>query len=242
MPFVRVALDRSDAICGIRHVFLEEDADGPGLLASLTTRRICRRRHTCCTRRLDGFMSSGGSEDSTSDTVEAMQKQLARELRSDTAATSCAQTTQASRFRQLQAPDARHRSRSNTCVRDAVFGADDFPSARSTAPDDHASDAASSAADHRRSCGSRPALSVGRRACRCRPARRPAHVSDLLSAGARIRACQITRRCAFSRSGTHGVSRRGPSRSCWRKFRTRGRYGREPLGGCSSRHDERDYA
>ena len=36
---VRPGRSRSrDAICGIRHVFLEEDADGPGLLASLTTR------------------------------------------------------------------------------------------------------------------------------------------------------------------------------------------------------------
>ena len=38
-------------------------------------------------------MSSGGCEGSTLATVETMQKRLARELRSDTAATSCAQTT-----------------------------------------------------------------------------------------------------------------------------------------------------
>jgi hypothetical protein len=91
---IRPGRSRSrDAICGIRHVFLEEDADGPGLLASLTTRPDLPPPsyvlHSSPGRihvfwRVRGFDAG---------TVETMQKQLARELRSDTAATSCAQTT-----------------------------------------------------------------------------------------------------------------------------------------------------
>ena len=91
---VRPGRSRSrDAICGIRHVFLEEDADGPGLLASLTTRPDLPPPsyvlHSSPGRvhvfwRVRGFDSGA---------VETMQKRLARELRSDTAATSCAQTT-----------------------------------------------------------------------------------------------------------------------------------------------------
>ena len=91
---VRPGRSRSrDAICGIRHVFLEEDADGPGLLASLTTRPDLPPPsyvlHSSPGRihvfwRVRGFDAG---------TVETMQKRLARELRSDTAATSCAQTT-----------------------------------------------------------------------------------------------------------------------------------------------------
>jgi len=78
------------AISNIRHVFLEEDVDGPGLLASLTTRPDLPPPsyvlHSSPGRvhvfwRVQGF---------DADAVETMQKRLAKELRSDTAATSCA--------------------------------------------------------------------------------------------------------------------------------------------------------
>jgi RepB DNA-primase from phage plasmid len=81
------------AIASVRHVFLEIDADGPGLLASLTTRPDLPppsyvlhsspgRLHVFW--RVRGF----GREE-----VELLQKRLARELDTDVAATSCAQTT-----------------------------------------------------------------------------------------------------------------------------------------------------
>src|SRR5262245_33305344 len=81
------------AVREIRHVFLEEDADGPGLLAALTTRpdlpppsyvlHSSRGRvHVFCRAR--GFSAA---------MVESIQKRLAVELRTDLAATSCAQTT-----------------------------------------------------------------------------------------------------------------------------------------------------
>ena len=104
---VRPGRSRSgSAICGIRHVFLEEDADGPGLLAcvddapdlpppSYVLHSSPGRVHVFW--RVRGFDSGA---------VETMQKRLAKELRSDTAATSCAQTTRLPGFREPQAPDA----------------------------------------------------------------------------------------------------------------------------------------
>jgi hypothetical protein len=82
-----------DAVLGIRHVFLEEDTDGPGLLAALTTRPDLpppsyvlhsSRGRVHVFWRVRGFSAAA---------VEGIQKRLAVELRTDPAATSCAQTT-----------------------------------------------------------------------------------------------------------------------------------------------------
>ena len=82
-----------DAVLDIRHVFLEEDYDGPGLLAALTTRPDLpppsyvlhsSRGRVHVFWRARGFSAAS---------VEGMQKRLATELRTDFAATSCAQTT-----------------------------------------------------------------------------------------------------------------------------------------------------
>ena len=132
---VRPGRSRSrDAICGVRHLFLEEDADGPGLLASLTTRPDLPPPsyvlHSSPGRvhvfwRVRGFDAGA---------VETIQKRLAKELRSDTAATSCAQTTRIPGFanhkRQTPSPVTIEYLRSG-----AVFGTGDFPLARSTARD-----------------------------------------------------------------------------------------------------------
>jgi hypothetical protein len=132
---VRPGRSRSrDAICGIRHVFLEEDTDGPGLLASLTTRPDLPPPsyvlHSSPGRvhvfwRVQGFDAG---------VVEAMQKRLAQELRSDTAATSGAQTTRLPGFANYK----RHTPSAVTIEYlhpSAVFGTDDFPPSRSTPPD-----------------------------------------------------------------------------------------------------------
>jgi hypothetical protein len=81
------------AILDIRHVFLEEDADGPGLLAALTTRPDVpppsyvlhsSRGRVHVFWRARAFSIA---------VVERIQKRLANELCTDIAATSCAQTT-----------------------------------------------------------------------------------------------------------------------------------------------------
>jgi RepB DNA-primase from phage plasmid len=82
-----------DAIGDIRHVFLDADRDGRHVLAAIHARPDLpapsyvlhsspNRLHVLW--RVTGF---------TRESVEALQKQLARELKTDKAATSCAQTT-----------------------------------------------------------------------------------------------------------------------------------------------------
>lgn len=82
-----------EAVADIRHLFLEEDVDGPALLAALTTRPDLPppsyvlhsspgRVHVLW--RVQGVAPLQ---------IERLQKQLARELSTDRAATSCAQTT-----------------------------------------------------------------------------------------------------------------------------------------------------
>ena len=84
---------RRDAVAAIRHVFLEADHDGPGVLAALASRPDVPPPsyvlHSSPNRihvfwRASGFMA---------DSVEAVQKLLAKELRTDSAATPSTQTT-----------------------------------------------------------------------------------------------------------------------------------------------------
>ena len=81
------------AIATIRHVFLEEDGDGPGLLAALTTRPDLPPPSYVLHSspgRLHVFWRTRHFQRGD---VESLQKRLASELDTDSAATSCAQTT-----------------------------------------------------------------------------------------------------------------------------------------------------
>ena len=82
-----------EAIRAIRHVFLEVDHDGPHVLCALADRRELpppsyllqsSRNRVHIFWRVCGFAC---------DQVEALQKRLARELATDSAATSCSQLT-----------------------------------------------------------------------------------------------------------------------------------------------------
>jgi RepB DNA-primase from phage plasmid len=81
------------SVAAIRHVFLEADEDGPRVLARIATRAdlpppsylLHSSRH-----RVHVFWRVTGFNIPR---VEALQKQLARELKTDTAATSCSQLT-----------------------------------------------------------------------------------------------------------------------------------------------------
>ena len=82
-----------DAIAAVRHVFLEADHDGPQVLAALAARADLPPPtyllHSS-RNRVHVFWRVAGFDIAR---VEALQKQLARELRTDSAATSCSQTT-----------------------------------------------------------------------------------------------------------------------------------------------------
>ena len=78
-----------DAIGEIRHVFLDADRDGPAVLAAIAARRdlpppscVIHSSPIDCTSVARVWFTKEG--------VEALQKQLARELGTDKAATSCA--------------------------------------------------------------------------------------------------------------------------------------------------------
>jgi hypothetical protein len=84
---------KRDAVRNIRHVFLDADHDGAGVLARIAARADLPSPsyvlHSSPDRihvfwRVAGF---------TIESVEALQKQLARELQTDLAATPCTQTT-----------------------------------------------------------------------------------------------------------------------------------------------------
>jgi RepB DNA-primase N-terminal domain len=81
------------SVAAIRHVFLEADEDGPRVLARIAARAdlpppsylLHSSRH-----RVHVFWRVAGFDIPR---VEALQKQLARDLKTDTAATSCSQLT-----------------------------------------------------------------------------------------------------------------------------------------------------
>ena len=82
-----------DRIAAVRHVFLEADQDGPQVLAKLANRSDLPPPsyllHSS-TNRVHVFWRVAGFDIAR---VERLQKQLAHELNTDTAATSCSQTT-----------------------------------------------------------------------------------------------------------------------------------------------------
>lgn len=82
-----------ESIAAVRHVFLEVDADGEDLLASLNTRSDLPPPSYVLHSspgRLHVFWRARGLDCRK---LELLQKHLARELHTDSAATSCAQTT-----------------------------------------------------------------------------------------------------------------------------------------------------
>lgn len=81
------------SIAAVRHVFLEEDGDGPGLLAALTTRPDLPPPSYVLHSSPGRIHVLWRTRDFGRGDVEALQKRLARELDTDSAATSCSQTT-----------------------------------------------------------------------------------------------------------------------------------------------------
>jgi hypothetical protein len=123
-----------DAIGDIRHVFLDADRDGDGVLATISARRDLPEPsyvlHSSPNRlhvlwRVSGF---------TRESVEVLQKRLAPELKTDKAATSCAQVTRLPGF-------FNHKYRPAPMVmaqysgRNRVFAPSDFPPAVGTSSD-----------------------------------------------------------------------------------------------------------
>jgi DNA primase RepB-like protein len=82
-----------EAVAEVRHLFLEEDGDGPGLLAALSTRPDLPPPSYVLHSSPGRLHVLWRVRDIVPSRVEQLQKQLARELLTDRAATSCTQTT-----------------------------------------------------------------------------------------------------------------------------------------------------
>ena len=82
-----------EAVAHVRHLFLEEDLDGPGLLATLSTRPDLPPPSYVLHSSPGRLHVLWRVRDIAPSTVEQLQKELARELLTDRAATSCTQTT-----------------------------------------------------------------------------------------------------------------------------------------------------
>ena len=82
-----------EAVAHVRHLFLEEDLDGPGLLAALSTRPDLPPPSYVLHSSPGRLHVLWRVRDIAPSRVEQLQKELARELLTDRAATSCTQTT-----------------------------------------------------------------------------------------------------------------------------------------------------
>ena len=82
-----------EAVAHVRHLFLEEDLDGPGLLATLSTRPDLPPPSYVLHSSPGRLHVLWRVRDIAPSKVEQLQKELARELLTDRAATSCTQTT-----------------------------------------------------------------------------------------------------------------------------------------------------
>ena len=126
-----------EAIGDVRHVFLDADRDGPTVLAAIATRQDLPTPscviHTSPNRLHVLWRVSGFSKEA----VETLQKQLAGELGTDRAATSCAQVTRMPGF-------MNHKYRPGACV-SATYNnsqerfATQFPGTPAPTPTSHVS-------------------------------------------------------------------------------------------------------
>jgi hypothetical protein len=220
---------RRTAIGAIRHVFLDADQDGSGVLTAIAARRDLPSAsyvlHSS-PNRVHVFWRAAGF---TIDRVEALQRQLARELNTDPAATSCSQTTRLCGFRN-------HKYRPPPCVTveyrsvDRVYTPNDFPVALTVKRDPTPPSRSHSMS------GTAHVLERARRYVAAAPAAISGQHGDILTF--RI-CCRLVRGFALSDTDAIAVlaewnTRCRPpwsERELRRKLQHAQRYGREPIGG-----------
>jgi hypothetical protein len=98
-----------DAVRTVRHVFLEADQDAPLLLTAIAARPDLPSPSYVLHSSPNRAHVFWRVTDFTVDVAEALQKQLARELHTDRAATPCTQTTRLPGFFYLKSPVVRTR-------------------------------------------------------------------------------------------------------------------------------------
>jgi hypothetical protein len=225
-----------DAIGEIRHVFLDADRDGQQVLTAIGARRDLpvpsyvlhsspNRLHVLW--RVSGFTREG---------VEALQKQLAKELRTDKAATSCAQVTRLPgffnhKYRPAPMVDAQY-VQSKRVFKPADFPAMDLPVLRM--PSDQVSG---------RRVGGESVIERARRYLAVIP---PAVAGQNGDVSTFRVCCRLVRGFALTDDEALRVladwNRRceppWSEREMGAKLRSARRYGREPVGGLLARSSE----
>jgi hypothetical protein len=226
----RQASRRRTAIGAVRHVFLDADRDGSAVLTAIAAQRDLPAPSYVLHSSPDRVHVFWRAAAFTIHEVEALQKQLARELRTDPAATSCSQTTRLCGFR-----NQKYRPPPLVTVEyrsvDRVYAPSDFPVPSATISRDPAP------SNRIRSTSS--GANVIERARRYLAAAPPAvsgQHGDLLTF--RI-CCRLVRGFALSDTDAMAVlaewnTRCQPpwsERELRRKLQHAQRYGREPIGG-----------
>jgi hypothetical protein len=222
-----------DAVCAIRHVFIDVDRDSRGVLATINVRRDLPTPSYVVHSSPDRVHVFWRATGFTKFATEQLQKYLARELGSDPAATPCSQTTRMPGFLNYKyAPPVLVRAKYGRATR--VYTPSDFPTPPAATPVSRASmvrvqrstDVIERA---RRYLAALPLAVSGQhgdvttfRAC-CRVVR--GFLLDDADALALIR--EWNARCAPPWS----------ERELMDKIRRARRYGREPLGGLLEARD-----
>jgi len=115
-----------EAVCRIRHVFLEVDHDGRGVLAAIHARRDLPPPSYVLHSSPDRVHVFWRATGFTRSAAEQLQKYLARELGADPAATPCSQTTRLAGFLNYKyAPPVLVRMKYGRATR--VYTPADFP-------------------------------------------------------------------------------------------------------------------
>jgi hypothetical protein len=115
-----------DAVCAIRHVFIDVDQDGRGVLATINARRDLPAPSYVLHSSPDRVHVFWRATGFTKSAAEELQKYLARELGSDPAATPCSQTTRMPGFLSYKyAPPILVRAKYGRATR--VYTPADFP-------------------------------------------------------------------------------------------------------------------
>ena len=218
-----------DAVRAVRHVFLEADQDAPLVLAAIAARPDLPPPSYVLHSSPNRAHVFWRVTDFRVDVAEALQKQLARELHTDQAATPCTQTTRPPGFFNHKYRPAQPVTIEYRCV-DRLYSPEDFPTPIATVWPQ------SSNSPNRRTRGTTDAVE---RACRYLSALPPAIAGRHGDVHTFRVCCRLVRGFALPDADALKLlddwnARCEPpwsARELIDKVRRARRYGREPIGG-----------
>ena len=218
-----------DAVRAVRHVFLEADQDAPLVLTAIAGRPDLPPPSYVLHSSPNRAHVFWRVTDFTVDVAELLQKQLARELHTDRAATPCTQTTRLPGFFNHKYRPAHPVTIEYRCI-DRLYSPTDFPTPMGTAKP------TSSNSPNRKAKGATDAVERARRYLSALPPAIAGQHGDLHTF--RV-CCRLVRGFAMPDADALSLlaewnARCEPpwcERELTEKVRRARRYGREPIGG-----------